>query len=86
MALKGARHFIALSRSGASSQAAAEVVDELQKGGITVATPKCDVSSAKSLSGVLDIYSKTMPPVRGCINATMVLNVSTMGAHICTSR
>lgn len=76
MARKGAKHLIVLSRSGAASQAAAEVVDELSKQGITVAAPKCDVSSADSISEVLDEYAKTMPPVRGCINAAMVLNVS----------
>ena len=77
MAMEGAKHLIVPSRSGAVSQAAGEVVDELAKQGITVAAPKFDVSSPDSLSEVLDEYAKTMPPVRGCINAAMILNVST---------
>jgi NAD(P)-dependent dehydrogenase (short-subunit alcohol dehydrogenase family) len=85
MATKGAKHLIVLSRSGATSQAAAKVVDELTKQGITVAAPQCDVSSATSLSEVLDEYAKTMPPVRGCINAAMVLNVS-IKILVCTIR
>lgn len=39
-------------------------------------TPKCDVSSLESITRVLDECGTTMPPVRGCINAAMELNVS----------
>lgn len=43
------------------------------KQGVRVATPRCDVSSESSLKSVLDECAKTMPPIRGCINAAMVL-------------
>ncbi|RYO83338.1 hypothetical protein DL766_002690 [Monosporascus sp. MC13-8B] len=75
MADKGAKHMILPSRSGLSpsAKAASEVVLELQNRGVRVATPRCDVSSSSSLSAMLDDCAKTMPPIKGCINAAMVL-------------
>lgn len=75
MTTKGAKNFIVPSRSGAASGAAAELVAELTEQGVTIVTPKCDVSSKESLKQVLEECGKTMPPVKGCINAAMVLNV-----------
>ncbi|KAI5865997.1 hypothetical protein GGS23DRAFT_603436 [Durotheca rogersii] len=77
MARKGARHLIVPSRSGATTKAAASIVDELTRQGINIATPRCDVSVADSLSQALKEHSKIMPRIRGCINAAMVLNDST---------
>lgn len=76
MAFKGARNLLVLSRSGVSSRAASEVVQKLTEQGITVMTPECDISSLSLLSSTLEECGKIMPPIRGCINATMVLNVS----------
>ncbi|KAL7624922.1 hypothetical protein AAE478_004136 [Parahypoxylon ruwenzoriense] len=72
MADKGAKYLILPSRSG-PSQSASQVVEELREGGVHVATPKCDVSSITSLSAVLKECGSTMPPIKGCINAAMVL-------------
>ena len=63
------------SRSGAASDSAIEVVRELSNQGINVSTPKCDLSSQDSVSNMLKDSAATMPPIRGCIVATMVLNV-----------
>jgi len=76
MASRGARHLIVPSRSGTASGAAVELVSELAELGINVCTPKCDASNAESLSDLLAACAKSMPPIRGCINATMMLNVS----------
>ncbi|KAI0840502.1 hypothetical protein F5Y06DRAFT_294490 [Hypoxylon sp. FL0890] len=75
MADKGARYFILPSRSGlsSSSKAAYEAVSELQERGVIVVAPKCDVSSASSLSAVVEECAPTMPEIKGCINASMVL-------------
>ncbi|KAI0025053.1 hypothetical protein F4780DRAFT_768373 [Xylariomycetidae sp. FL0641] len=74
MARKGARHLILLSRSGASSRAAGQLIKELLKQGVNVAAPECDVSSSTMLSEALgECVQRGMPPVRGCINAAMVL-------------
>ncbi|CAH0050429.1 unnamed protein product [Clonostachys solani] len=73
---RGARNLVVPSRSGAASGAALELVDDLTGRGVNIITPKCDVASQESLSQVLDDCEKTMPPIRGCINAAMVLNDS----------
>ncbi|KAI0594688.1 polyketide synthase PksD [Biscogniauxia sp. FL1348] len=77
MAKRGARHLLVPSRSGPTTEAAASIVDELTQQGISIATPHCDVSEACSLSQTLDAHRNIMPPIRGCINAAMVLNDST---------
>ncbi|ORY58512.1 fatty acid synthase S-acetyltransferase [Pseudomassariella vexata] len=73
MAARGAKHLIVPSRSGPASNTASEVVSELTLLGINITTPKCDVSSLASLVSVLQDCSSTMPPIKGCINATMDL-------------
>ncbi|KAI1810422.1 KR domain-containing protein [Poronia punctata] len=76
LATKGAKHLIVPSRSGAVSQDAIQVVNELGAYGVSVAAPVCDCSSKVMLSRVLGECSNTMPPIRGCIIASMVLNDS----------
>src|SRR4051812_31395286 len=75
MASKGVKYLIVPSRSGAVSEAAARIVNELRQQGVTIVTPQCDVSLLGSLSRMLEECGRTMPPARGCINATMVLQV-----------
>ncbi|CAH0020350.1 unnamed protein product [Clonostachys rhizophaga] len=76
LACKGARYIIAPSRSGASSPDAREVIRYLRARGIHVERPQCDVSSLHLLDSVLKSLAKRMPPIKGCINATMVLQDS----------
>lgn len=64
---------VVLSRSGPASQAAAEILAELAHRNVNVFTPRCDVSSVTSLADVLESCARTMPPIKGCINAAMVL-------------
>lgn len=74
LADKGAKHLIVPSRSGgSSSEAAAEAIAELQRRGVNILTPKCDVADADSFSSVLSQCSQKMPAIKGCINAAMVL-------------
>ncbi|KAI1386965.1 uncharacterized protein F4822DRAFT_438048 [Hypoxylon trugodes] len=76
MAKKGVKHLMVPSRSGVTTKAAIDTVDELTQQDVNIVTPKCDVSSPTSLKQALEEHNKTMPPIRGCINATMVLNDS----------
>ncbi len=76
MAGRDARNIIVLSRSGVSSTTATEVVQELERDGIKVATIKCDASSMASLATALIECARTMPAIRGAINAAMVLQDS----------
>ena len=68
MARKGAKHLILLTRSGAKRDVAKECVAMLNKMGVQVAAPPCDVSSLEALTNVLRECEKTMPPVKGCIH------------------
>lgn len=76
MASRGAKHLIVPSRSGAASKAATEVVNKLTAMGVKVVTPRCDLSVTTSLQKVLEDHAEPTRPIRGCINASMVLNDS----------
>ncbi|KAI1099763.1 polyketide synthase PksD [Jackrogersella minutella] len=76
MASRGARQLIVPSRSGAASEAAIEVVSDLTRQGVNIVTPKCDVTDISSLQRVLEECGQVMGPIRGCVNATMVLQDS----------
>lgn len=75
MADRGARNLILLSRSGAASLPAKELVRDLTARGIKVATPPCDVTDYGALRSVLRECSTYMPAVKGCIQGAMVLKV-----------
>ncbi|KAF5606225.1 polyketide synthase [Fusarium subglutinans] len=73
MADRGAKHLIVPSRSGATSEAAAHLVAQLTSQGVNIAAPMCDVSIREDVTVMLEECSRTMPPIKGCINAAMVL-------------
>ena len=73
MADRGAKHLIILSRSGATSKPATDMMEGLTARGVKIMSFKCDASSETSLCDVLNECACTMPPIKGCINAAMVL-------------
>ncbi|KAI1485448.1 hypothetical protein F5X96DRAFT_682809 [Biscogniauxia mediterranea] len=73
MASRGAKHLIVLSRSGPSTPQAREAISSLRQQGVQVLAAACDVSRADSLAAVLARCARAMPPIRGCVNAAMVL-------------
>ncbi|KAL7935483.1 fatty acid synthase S-acetyltransferase [Trichoderma chlorosporum] len=74
MASCGARFLIILSRSGPSNAESRDLVKELESSGVTIKCPKCDISNAGALQRALDeCLAQGMPPVKGCIQASMVL-------------
>lgn len=73
MADRGVKFLIVPSRSGASSKTARVEFESLRARGISIFAPKCDVTSEAALSRVLEECSLTMPPVKGCIDAALVL-------------
>jgi acyl carrier protein len=73
MADSGAKHLIVPSRSGAISEAASQLVAELTSHGVNIVAPKYDVSVREDVAVMLEECSHTMPPIKGCINAAMVL-------------
>lgn len=70
---RGARYLVLLSRSGIKTEPARKLVTELHAIGVTVATPACDITDLDMLLRVLDNVSNTMPPIQGCIQATVAL-------------
>ena len=75
MVLRGARHLIILSRKGATTEVAREILKELSGKGCEVAAFACDVANIRSLQEVISKCSTTMPPVKGCIQGAMQLKV-----------
>ncbi|EEY15605.1 lovastatin nonaketide synthase [Verticillium alfalfae VaMs.102] len=76
MASRGAKNLIILSRSGKSRPATQELVKELTQAGVNVVAPQCDVSNREALTAILDECTATMPPIKGCIQGSMVLKDS----------
>ncbi|KAI1771759.1 putative polyketide synthase [Hypoxylon cercidicola] len=70
---RGARHLVLLSRSGPRTPEALELVAELGRKGACVEAPPCDVTNRSILGSVLADCAKKMPPIRGCVQAAMVM-------------
>ncbi|KAB8212294.1 hypothetical protein BDV34DRAFT_1922 [Aspergillus parasiticus] len=73
---RGACNLVLLGRSGAKTTAAFELIDELSAQGVYVQTPPCDVIDPESVRQVMQKVSQTMPPVKGCVQGSMVLRDS----------
>ncbi|KAJ6127372.1 hypothetical protein N7523_002984 [Penicillium sp. IBT 18751x] len=73
LADRGARHLLLLSRSGGYSEKSRVLIDTLKDKGVDVVAPACDVSDGTLLQHVLQEYTSQMPPIKGCIQAAMVL-------------
>ena len=76
MASRGAKNLILLSRSDAQSEAAVSLLAELESLGVRVESSPCDITNSDSLRTTLARCATTMPPVRGCLQASMVLRDS----------
>lgn len=71
MVARGARNLILLSRSG--GEKFPDFLESLRIQGVHVETPACDVSSRESLQWTLSNLERNMPPIKGCINAAVVI-------------
>ncbi|KAG4268130.1 hypothetical protein FPRO04_12629 [Fusarium proliferatum] len=76
MASRGAKNLILLSRSGTTRPAAQELMKVLAGAGVTASAPQCDVSDRAALERVLNDCAETMPPIKGCLQGSMVLKDS----------
>ena len=72
----GAKNLIFASRSGLAKQSAQDVVEHLKNEGANVAVYSCDVSDKRQLSSMLTQCKNEMPPIRGVIQAAMVIQNS----------
>lgn len=76
MASRGAKHLVFLSRSGTVTAPVEAMVTDLKEIGCTVNMFACDISDAQHLRKVVQECSVTLPPIKGCIQGSMVLRVS----------
>nr|QIX11475.1 polyketide synthase [Cladonia metacorallifera]UUR48181.1 polyketide synthase 28 [Cladonia metacorallifera] len=68
---RGAKSVILLSRSGAQKPEAIQAVDEMKAEGAKVTVFACDVADRSRLKAVIEECTKTLPPIRGVIQAAM---------------
>ena len=71
----GARNIIVVSRSANSQEKAAPFLADMEKAGCRVKAAGCDISDESQLADVLRTCVQEMPPIRGVIQAAMVLQV-----------
>lgn len=70
-----AKNIIVLSRSGLQSESSRAFAEELKKDGVKLVGQSCDIYDAKQLQEALRLCERDMPPIRGVIQAAMVLKV-----------
>ncbi|KIA75975.1 hypothetical protein HK57_00218 [Aspergillus ustus] len=70
---RGAKHLIVLSRSAANKPETRDILKEYEETGCTIAVRNCDVADAEALKETLASLAETIPPIRGVIQAAMVL-------------
>jgi NADPH:quinone reductase-like Zn-dependent oxidoreductase/SAM-dependent methyltransferase len=73
MTTRGARNLLLLSRSTVKEAQAESFMLEMESRCVRIEAARCDISSREQLQDILD--STDLPPIRGCIQASMVLKV-----------
>lgn len=73
MVQNGARNLIFVSRGGASSAEASELVEELSSKGANITVLKCDITDEAVFTSSLAQVLETLPPIKGVVQAAMVL-------------
>lgn len=78
---KGAKAVLLVSRSAASHPDAGALVEAATEKGCNLVVRSCDVGNEDELKRLLSDLAGSIPPVRGVIQAAMVLDVSTLQNH-----
>lgn len=78
MVSRSARNLILLSRSGVKGSDTQSFIEELRNKGVRVETPACDITNIDVMRRALGPLIKSMPPVKGCIQGTMMSRVNTI--------
>lgn len=77
MVHRGAANLVLLSRSGGlGNEAAQQLLTELRAQGVRIEAPPCDVADPVAVKELLDRCDMDMPPIKGCIQGSMVLRDS----------
>lgn len=72
----GARHLVLVNRSGTSKPEAQETLRALELKGATVKVCACDISDEAQVIGMLTTLSRVATPIKGVIQAAMLIRVS----------
>lgn len=75
MAERGAMNLVFVSRSGLSTESSRQTIKELEKKGVRITVQICDVANEEDTQKTILEVSQRVPPVRGLIQAAMVLKV-----------
>ena len=67
-----------------SNSEATEWIRGMRGKGLHVHAPRCDVTDRQLVEHVIEEYKEILPPIKGCIQASMVLKVS--HSQFCPSR
>jgi NADP-dependent 3-hydroxy acid dehydrogenase YdfG len=78
----GARYLILVNRSGLATDTARSTVRLLRDKDVKVAVRGCDISDERAFCEMYNEISKIMPPIRGAIQAAMILQVFNRVAKI----
>ncbi len=73
MVERGARHLALLGRRGIHSEASRKAVEDLEQRGANVVVHRADVAQEQDLAAALAQIARDRPPLRGVIQAAMVL-------------
>lgn len=71
-----ARYLVLMYRSGPRTAKAIQLVSQLKNQAVHVEVPLFDLSHQVCMRDVIASCSRRLPPIAGCIQATMVLKVS----------
>jgi len=74
MTSRGAKNLIFLTSRESSVKSSQSFLNELRLAGVRVKIAVCDISSQNQLSAAMK-ECNDMPPVKGCIQAAMLLRV-----------
>lgn len=73
---RGARNLLLLSRSGGKDADAQEFLSQLRGDGVNAQVRACNVADEGAVRAAIDDAALNMPPIKGCIQDAMVLQVS----------
>lgn len=75
MGNKGAKNLLILSRQGQTAKSAQAFTVEMEAAGVHVEILACDITNELSLEQCFATVASNLPPIKGCIQAAMVLQV-----------
>lgn len=79
MARLGAKSIVIFSPSGSSKPSTQHLSQELSQVGTQLRAISCDISDQKQVKSAFAACSSELPPVRGVIQAALILKVKSFG-------